>query len=97
MNQSIEKNGFRYMLFIRLIPLFPYNFLNYGFAFTKIKMRDFVLGTLIGMIPISFTYAYFGSNVLNPGSRGFYIAIALFSFLVIVPILLRKKIQGKSS
>ena len=40
-----EKNGFLVMLFLRFIPLFPFNGLNFAMGLTRIKFKDYVLAT----------------------------------------------------
>lgn len=59
-NNSMSKSGFRFVLMLRLIPLIPYYLINILLPVTKIHFRSFVLGTLIGMIPIHALYTYAG-------------------------------------
>ena len=49
-------NAFNYLLFLRLVPLFPFFLVNLAPAFTSISVRTFALGTLIGIIPGTFVY-----------------------------------------
>ena len=46
-DEGIEKNGFRMVLFMRLIPLFQYDALNFGLGLSKIKFRDFAWAPLL--------------------------------------------------
>lgn len=45
----------------RLIPFFPFKLSNYAFGLTGFRVRDFLIGTAIGTIPISATNVYAGS------------------------------------
>ena len=48
----------------RLIPLFPFSFLNYGFGITGISFRKYLLWTVIGMVPWTFIYVS-GGDVMS--------------------------------
>lgn len=56
-------NGFKTVIFLRLVPLFPYNFLNFALAVTEVKFKDFFWGSFWGMIPGTVAYVYFGESV----------------------------------
>ena len=60
LNQALNQEGLKIILLTRLSPLFPFSLLNYAFGITGISLRDYFLGS-IGMIPMIFTYVYFGS------------------------------------
>src|SRR5581483_10417397 len=53
--------GFRIVLLTRLSPVFPFNLLNYAFGLTRVGFRDYVLGSVLGMIPGTVMYVYLGS------------------------------------
>jgi uncharacterized membrane protein YdjX (TVP38/TMEM64 family) len=51
------KRGFYTVVFLRLIPLFPFNALNFLLAVTKVKFKDYFLGTIVGIIPGTVAFA----------------------------------------
>ena len=53
----------RTALLIRLSPLFPFTLLNYAFSLTKVRFRDYLLASWIGMFPGTVMYVYLGSLV----------------------------------
>jgi uncharacterized membrane protein YdjX (TVP38/TMEM64 family) len=59
---SIEENGFNFVIFVRLVPLFPFNGLNYACGLVPLKMKDYVIGSMIGMLPGTFAYVYLGAT-----------------------------------
>lgn len=61
----IKANGFITVLFLRLVPLFPFSALNYGLGFTSVRVRDYLVGTMIGIIPGTFAYTYFGNALAS--------------------------------
>ena len=89
-DKKIEENGFLTMLFLRLVPLFPFNGLNFAMGLTRIKFRDFFVGTLIGIIPGSFVLANIGSSSNNITGVKFYFFIALFILMAFIPKIYKK-------
>ncbi len=64
-DERIARHGFLTVLLLRLVPLFPFNGLNFALGFTNVSFRDYFLGTLIGIIPGTFAYVYFGSALVT--------------------------------
>ena len=87
---KLEKHGLGLILFTRLIPLFPFNVLNFGFGLSKVKFRDFFIGTLIGIIPGTFAYVYLGSSLTDIFSTNFAIAIILLLALSLAPKIYKR-------
>lgn len=82
-DEKIAANGFGTVLFLRLVPLFPFNGLNFALGLTKVSWRDYFFGTLLGIIPGTFAYVYFGDSIamLNPikiaGAVALVVALSL--------------------
>ncbi len=62
-DEKIAAHGFLTVLFLRFVPLFPFNGLNFALGFTKVSVRDYFLGTFFGIIPGTFVYVYFGDSL----------------------------------
>lgn len=90
---KIAKKGFLIILLLRLVPILPYDAINYICGLSKIRYRDFILATLIGTIPACFLYAYLGENLLKPFSKGFYLSIVLVILISLTPVLFAKSIK----
>ena len=60
LDQKIGENGFTTVLFIRLIPNFPYDIQNYGLGFSQVAFGPYAAATVLGIIPASFAFVYFG-------------------------------------
>ena len=65
---AVGRNGFRLVMLLRLSPVFPFGPLNYGLGLTRVRLRDFVLGSFIGMLPGTVLYVYLGSLVTSAGA-----------------------------
>jgi uncharacterized membrane protein YdjX (TVP38/TMEM64 family) len=62
-DQAVAENGFKIVLLTRLSPVFPFTLLNYTFGLTKVRFRDYLLASWIGMLPGTILYVYLGSTV----------------------------------
>lgn len=60
---AIARQGFKIVVLVRLSPIVPFNVLNYALGLTGVGLRDYVLGSFIGMLPGTFLYVYLGSLV----------------------------------
>ena len=61
LREKISDHGFDVVLWLRLIPAFPYNVLNYAFGLTQVKIKDYILGNFLGMLPGTFVYVSLGN------------------------------------
>jgi len=57
---GVEKEGWRFVAFVRLVPLFPFNLLNYALGLTRINLAHYILATFICMFPGALAYTYLG-------------------------------------
>jgi uncharacterized membrane protein YdjX (TVP38/TMEM64 family)/rhodanese-related sulfurtransferase len=48
---GVETEGWRFVAFVRLVPLFPFNLLNYALGLTRIPLTHYVLASLVCMAP----------------------------------------------
>lgn len=53
-------HGLTTVIFLRLIPLFPFNALNFILGVTRVSAKDYIIGTAIGIIPGTVAFVYFG-------------------------------------
>jgi uncharacterized membrane protein YdjX (TVP38/TMEM64 family) len=82
---KLEKQGFKVVVFLRLVPLFPFSILNFSLGLTKVKFKDYFLGTMLGIIPGSFALAYFGDSITELNYTSIIISSLLFILLIFSP------------
>ena len=58
--KGVEGEGWRFVAFVRLVPLFPFNLLNYALGLTRIRLLDYALASFIFMAPGALAYTYLG-------------------------------------
>lgn len=59
-DEAVAREGAKVVFLIRLSPVFPFNALNYALGLTKVRFRDYVPASALGMIPGTFMYVYAG-------------------------------------
>ena len=96
LDEKIEKHGFLTVLLIRLIPNVAWDIQNLSLGLTNVKFRDYFFATLIGIMPGSFAFVYFGSSLIkvlfNP--KNFWmiiVAVLIFAGVYILQKYLRSK------
>lgn len=67
---ALETQAFFYILFLRLVPVFPFWLVNLIAAFFKVRLAPFVAATAIGIIPGTFVFALLGSGLGIAFQRG---------------------------
>ncbi len=103
MEEGFQENALCYMLFLRMVPLFPFWLVNLVPAFLHVKTRTYVIGTFVGIIPGSAIFCSFGNGlgvvfedgdeiilkdiILNPEVLMPIIGLAVLS---LVPIIYKK-------
>ncbi|WAR43491.1 TVP38/TMEM64 family protein [Methylomonas rapida] len=60
---GFDADAFNYLLFLRLVPLFPFWLVNLAPAFTSVSMRTYLVTTFIGIMPGSFIFANLGQSL----------------------------------
>jgi len=100
-NRELETRGFNYLLFLRLVPLFPFFLINLAAGLTRLPLRVFVLGTLIGIIPGGFVFVNAGASLASinslrdVASARVLGSFALLGLFALVPVLYGKWKQVK--
>ena len=73
LDRAVGSEGWKIVGLTRLSPLFPYNVLNYAFGLTRVSLKDYVLASFFGMIPLTTFYVYLGSlagSLVELGAEG---------------------------
>ena len=93
-DDGVEEKGWIYVAITRLIPLFPFNLLNYAFGLTKIKFSHYVLASFVFMLPGTAAYVILSSSLLDilkgKISTEFIVGFMLVLIVSLVPLIYRK-------
>jgi uncharacterized membrane protein YdjX (TVP38/TMEM64 family) len=94
--RGVEGEGWRFVAFVRLVPLFPFNLVNYVFGLTRVPLSQYVVTSLVCMAPGAFAYTYVGFAGRQAASgqagaiRAAAFALALLAAIAFLPRLIRR-------
>lgn len=100
LKEGVEAEGWRFVAFVRLVPLFPFNLLNYALGLTRIRFLHYLVATYICMLPGALAYTYLGyvGREAVAGGEGLIqkglLALALLAVVAFVPRLISRFRQG---
>lgn len=95
-NAGFTENALSYLLFLRLVPAFPFFLVNLAPAFSTIPLGTYVLATFVGIIPGTFVFVNLGQSLGRIDSLQGLVsaetlgAFALLGVFALVPIAIRK-------
>jgi len=70
LDRAVAEHGFRIVLLTRLSPAFPYTLLNYAYGLTRVRFRDFLLASWLGMLPGTIMYVSLGRGAKGLADLG---------------------------
>jgi uncharacterized membrane protein YdjX (TVP38/TMEM64 family) len=97
-DEAIERNGFATVLYLRLI-YFPFTPMNFGMGLTRVRFRDYLSGTALGIIVGTFIFMFFVGTVKEVWTSGNWnrlfswnvcFALGLFIFSCFIPKIIGK-------
>ena len=94
LSRRVADNGWKMVALTRLIPLFPFNLLNYAFGLTPVRFSHYALATFVFMLPGCIAFITFSSSLLDllQGriSPAFVIGSGLLALVALLPVGYRK-------
>jgi uncharacterized membrane protein YdjX (TVP38/TMEM64 family) len=96
LNRELEERGLNYLLFLRLVPIFPFFLINLAAGLTRLPLRTFIIGTMAGIIPGGFVYCNAGASlaaIKTPGEVASFRVLGSFALLgifALVPVVYSK-------
>lgn len=97
LDKASAEHGFLGLLVLRLIPLVPFNALNFGSGLTAIRWVHYALATVVGILPGTLVYTFFadalveGSTSASQEARTrLWIAGVLFLALALIPLVAKR-------
>ena len=104
---SFSQNALNYLLFLRLVPLFPFWIVNLAAAYVGIDVRTFMLATFLGIIPGTLVFSSMGSglgDLLDQGQMpdignifapNIFLPLMGLAMLALVPIVVQRLRRGR--
>ena len=98
--RSVDTDGWQFVAFVRLVPIFPYNVVNYLLGVTRIPFHHYILATIVFMAPSTVAYTWMGhagrAAVAGETDNIYYalIVLALVAVVIMAPRFY-KRFRGK--
>jgi uncharacterized membrane protein YdjX (TVP38/TMEM64 family) len=102
-DDAIERNGFATVLYLRLV-YFPFTPLNFGMGLTKVRFKDYLWGTGLGILAGTFIFTFFVGTLKEVWVSGHwgnllsgkvFFSLGLFVFSLFIPKIINKLKAGK--
>ena len=93
---GVEAEGWRFVALTRLVPLVPFNLLNYALGLTRIRLGHYVLASAVCMVPGTVAYTWLGHagrEAIAGGEgtvRNILLAVGLLAIVAFIPRLVRR-------
>ncbi|MBE0568318.1 MAG: TVP38/TMEM64 family protein [Deltaproteobacteria bacterium] len=104
-DRGLRENGLSYLLFLRLVPAFPFFLVNLACGITGLPLRTYALGTLFGIMPGSLVFVNAGASlaaietvrqVASPRVLGSFALLGMFALLPTIVKIVKKRREGKT-
>ncbi len=94
--EGVEAEGWCFVAFVRLVPLFPFSLLNYALGLTRIRLFHYVVTSFVCMLPgaVAYTYlGYAGRNAVAGGEgmiKKALLGLGLLALAAFLPRLIKR-------
>ena len=94
-DEFIGRNDFGSILVLRLMPVVPFNLLNYGAGLTSARPSRYVLASIVGMAPGAFLTTALADQADNPTGTPFLILVAVFLVALVGSVVVGQRLRKK--
>ncbi len=94
-DELLARRGLLAVVAVRLVPVVPFTAVNYGAGLTGVRTRDYLLGSVIGMLPGTVAYVALGAYGSVPGSWPFLVAAAALVVMSVGGVVLARRRSGR--
>jgi len=97
LDELTEKHGDIMVAITRLVPIFPFNLLNYGFGLTKVPFKTYVLWSFVCMLPGTILYVVGSAAVAEALREGKvpWILVAVVAMILGIIVVLGKQAKKR--
>ncbi|MDA9359796.1 TVP38/TMEM64 family protein [bacterium] len=92
----IGRNDFTSILVLRLMPIVPFNLLNYGSGLTSVRLSRYVLASVIGMAPATLLATGLGAQADNPTGITFLVLLGTLLVVLVGSSLWARRIRDRA-
>ena len=97
LRRFLSKNSLISVTFLRLLPVAPFSVVNLVLGGIRVRFRDYLLGTLMGLAPGLFALSFFGESLLgimrDPSSGQISLAVGILFFWLSLSWIMQKAVR----
>jgi len=94
---GVADEGWKFVAFLRLVPVIPFTLLNYTLGVTKVSFSGYFFASIIFMLPGCIAYTYLGSlgeAVIESDAKSnlgkIFLAIGLLAIVAVIPVVIKR-------
>lgn len=91
----LARRGLLAVVTVRLVPIVPFTAINYTAGLTGVRLRDYTLGTAIGIVPGTVAYVTLGTYGSTPGAWPFVASVAALVALSFAGLLVAHRRRSR--
>ncbi len=102
-----DNGGWRMVAMVRLLPLIPHSLTNYAFGLTRVSLVAYVIGSLLGQLPLTIAYADLGAagGQAMLGGAGWHaglfwptaIGLGTLGLSLLIPVIARRRMRHEEA
>ena len=89
------KFSFSVVFLLSLLPIMPVTVINYGAGLSTMKFKNYIVAHILGITPRAFAYGFFGSTLLDIGSKKFMASLLVLLLMGILTVYFRIRSRQK--
>lgn len=90
----LEGNAFLSVFILRIVPIFPFDVVNYASGIAKIPFKKYILATLLGVLPGIAAFIFLGDSLLH--TEQLPLAITLSILLIVIGLIIKKNFEEEN-
>lgn len=94
-DDKLENNGIKIVLLFRILPILPLAVVNTGFGLSRVSFLDFLIATLIGVLPGVFFLVVAGKYITDWTNPIFWLSLSAYFILIIFAFIIARKMKIK--
>lgn len=87
--------SFSVVFLLSLLPIMPVTVINYGAGLSTMKFKNYIVAHILGITPRAFAYGFFGSTLLEIGSKKFMASLLVLILIGILTVFFRLRSKQK--
>ena len=94
-DEFLGRNGFVSILLLRLMPIVPFNLLNYASGLTSVRLSRYIAASIVGMAPGAFLTTALADQADDPTGTTFLVLVGVFLVALIGSVVLGQRMRKK--